>query len=205
MHEHEKFKNFEDYLYNQYMLGPETIQLIRDRSKIITVPKNSFLLSQGRVCKYVYFIQSGQAISYLTDSAGRSNTWFFHFNGGNNHIENVFAVDYKSFLVSDPSSISIKTLTEVTAVQLSKEDLNLMLKVSYAFENWIRILNEKIFILVFNRTRSLLTMSASERYIQMLHNEPYLFNMFSSYYIATYLGIAPQSLSRIRKSAIRSA
>ncbi|MET4083107.1 CRP-like cAMP-binding protein [Pedobacter sp. UYP30] len=152
MDDTEIFKNFAEYLHVQHSLESDTVKLIIDHSKVVVIPKDSFLLGQGQICKYVYFIFSGKAISFLTGLDGKASTWFFHFNGCNNFIQNVFAVDYKSFLSEDISAISIKTLSTVVAIQLSKKDVNLMLSLSVAFDNWIRTMDEKIFILTKRRT-----------------------------------------------------
>jgi CRP-like cAMP-binding protein len=103
-----------------------------------------------------------------------------------------------AFLINRPSSIAIETLSEVTAIVISKEATDYLIEKSSKYESWMRKLNESSYFHMYDRAFTLLTMSATERYQKLLKNEPHLLQMFSNYYIASYLGIAPQSLSRIR-------
>jgi CRP-like cAMP-binding protein len=110
----------------------------------------------------------------------------------------VFVTDYRAFITDRPASITIETLTEVTLLAFTKEKMNYLMEKCPKFERWMRKLNESAYVGMFNRAFTLLTMSATERYHMLLKEEPHLIQMFSNYYIASYLGIAPQSLSRIR-------
>lgn len=69
---------------------------------------------------------------------------------------------------------------------------------SLQYEIWMRKLNEYAYIYMYDRAFTLLTMTATERYHKLVEEEAHLLQMFSSFYIASYLGIAPQSLSRIK-------
>jgi CRP-like cAMP-binding protein len=110
----------------------------------------------------------------------------------------VFVTDYRAFLTNKPSTIAVETLSEVSALVFTKEAINYLMEKSLKYEIWMRKLNEMAYVSMYDRAFSLLTMSATERYHKLLNEEPHLMQMFSNYYIASYLGIAPQSLSRIR-------
>ena len=69
---------------------------------------------------------------------------------------------------------------------------------SLTYEIFMRKLNANAYLGMYDRAFTLLTMSATERYHKLLNEESHLMQMFSNYYIASYIGIAPQSLSRIR-------
>jgi hypothetical protein len=92
----------------------------------------------------------------------------------------------------------IETLSELGAIVFTREAVNYLIEKSLNYEIWMRKLDEMAYLSMFDRAFSLLTMSATERYHKLLTDEPHLMQMFSNYYIASYLGIAPQSLSRIR-------
>jgi CRP-like cAMP-binding protein len=125
-------------------------------------------------------------------------TWAFLFNNKESATRNLFAVDYRGFLTNKPSNISIETLSEVSALVFTKEAVNNLIEKSFKFERWMRKLNESAYLHMNDRAFTLLTMSATDRYHKLINEEPHLLQMFSNYYIASYLGIAPQSLSRIR-------
>jgi CRP-like cAMP-binding protein len=94
--------------------------------------------------------------------------------------------------------MSIETLTEVNTLVFTREAVNDLIDKSSIYEKWMRKFNESVYLYMHDRTFTLLTMSATERYHKLITEEPCLLEMFSNYYIASYLGIAPQSLSRIR-------
>jgi CRP-like cAMP-binding protein len=189
---------FLKYVEESVAVDEEARTLIAGSCKLVNFDKGQRLLNMGSVCKYVYFILSGECRSYLTDSFGKTTTWFFHFNKPESNLKNLFAVDYKSFLSANAASISIETLSPVTAIRFSVDDVQALSAGSQAIERWLRLLNEQAYMLTCDRIITRMTLSAPDRYKKLLDNEPYLLNMFSNHLVATYLNVAPQSLSRIR-------
>lgn len=181
-------------------LNEKTKLLIADNCRLVKYPKGRRLLETGTKSKYVYFILEGECISYFTDFKGKTITWFLHFNTVESTAKNIFAVDYRSFLSRQPATLSIDTLTPVTAIRFSAEQVQYLITQSPIVERWLRLLNEKVFIQVYDRINTLLTLSAPERYQKFLQDEPHLLHMFPNYLIASYLNVAPQSLSRIKKN-----
>jgi CRP-like cAMP-binding protein len=179
-------------------LDDETMQLIASNMNEINFPQKHIILVEGGICNKIYFIVSGTARSYYTDVSGITITWSFHFNNEASISKNLFAVDYRGFLKNQPSLIAIETLSKVNALVLTQEAINYLIEKSFKFERWTRKANENAYLYMYDRAFTLLTMSATERYHKLLNDEPHLLQMFSNYYIASYLGIAPQSLSRIR-------
>jgi len=179
-------------------LDTEAEQLIASQISEVHFPPKHAILSEGGVCNKVYFILSGTARSYYTDYSGITVTWSFHFNNNLSLIRNVFVTDYRAFLTNKPASIAIESYTEVTALVFTREAVAYLMDKSLKYEIWMRKLNEMAYISMFDRAFALLTMSAAQRYHKLLHDESHLMQMFSNHYIASYLGIAPQSLSRIR-------
>lgn len=168
-----------------------------NNSRKVLIPKGRIIFNQGEIARSAYFILSGKARSYYIDYMGKTTTWSFHFNEKQSEIKNLFIVDYKSFLTQTPGTMSIEALTDIIAIQIGHNGFNY--KFEHVMEKWLRKLNEYSFMVAYDRIFSLLTMSATERYENLLKQESYLLQMFSNYYIASYIGIAPQSLSRIRK------
>ncbi|MBB5638323.1 CRP-like cAMP-binding protein [Pedobacter cryoconitis] len=187
-----------DQIKKDVKLDDETINAIAENCKEVSFPKDHLLLREGDDCKYAYLIVSGEARSFYTEFTGKTTTWLFHFNNSSGHIKNHWLIDYKSFLTGDPSTFNIETLSEVKAIQLCRSNVISLIEKQPLYEHWTRILNEKVFIVTYNRVFAMLTMSATDRYKKLLAEEPHLLQLFSNYYIASYLGITPQSLSRIR-------
>ena len=179
-------------------LDTGTMELIAAHTTEVIFPTRHILLHEATKCDKVYFILSGTARSYYTDFSGTTVTWSFHFNNNQSIIRNVFVTDYRAFITGKPSSITIETLSEIKAIVFTREAVDHLMAKSLHYEIWMRKLNEYAYVSMFDRAFSLLTMSATERYHKLLQEDAHLLQMFSNHYIASYLGIAPQSLSRIR-------
>lgn len=195
------YQPFLDFMSRTVVLDQETIALVAANCKEVTIPKKQFILREKEKCNKVLFLVSGTAKSYYIDEHGKTSTWMFHFNDRNSNPKNLFLVDYKSFLGGQDSSISIESVTEIKAIQFSKEQVDLLLAHSLVYARWTSKLNEAAFVITYDRVFTLLTLSAKARYEKLLAEEPYLLQLFSNYDIASYLGVAPQSLSRIRHQA----
>jgi CRP-like cAMP-binding protein len=189
---------FFKYMRKYVDLDPDTMDLVAAHSGELTIPPRHIILHEDSLSDKVHFIVSGTARSYYTDFSGKTVTWSFHFNNEASNSRNLFAVDYRAFLNNQPSSVTIETLSEVNAITFSKAQVNYLIDKSFIYERWMRKLNESAFMQMYDRAFTLLTMAATERYNKLVKEEPHLLQMFSNYYVASYLGIAPQSLSRIR-------
>lgn len=157
------------------------------------------ILQEGRVCHSIMFILSGKARSYFINHEGQEFTWNFHFNDADSKFENYFLVDYHSFLRQTPSHITIEALEDIEAITLSYTNIQKIVSKSINLEKVASIMSATAYQNVHKRAFILLTSNAKERYLQLLKDEPYLLNKFQHYLIASYLGVAPQSLSRLRK------
>jgi len=196
---HDFSKPFLDLVSQDVILDTETKMLISDNCKPVRIRKGELLLNAGEICKDIFFMVDGRAISYFTDYDGKTTTWFFHHSQPWAPVKNLFAVDYRSFLSGAPSNMSIQTTSELSAIKFSKEVVDMLIEDSDSFAVWMRKLHERSLIVAYDRIATLLTLTATERYQKFLNDEAYLLDMFSNYHIATYLHITPQSLSRIRK------
>ena len=179
-------------------LDSVTKELVASHLTETSFPHKHIILPEGATCNKILFIISGTARSYYTDFSGVTVTWAFHFNNNHSVVRNVFVTDYRAFLTNQPCSISIETLSEVRALVFTREAIKALMEKSLQFEIWQRRVTEMAYVTMFDRSFTLLTMSATDRYCKLANEEPHLLQMFPNYYIASYLGIAPQSLSRIR-------
>jgi len=189
---------FFNYMRKSVDLDADTMQLIADHTGEVTLPEKHLLLLEGSPCEKIYFIVSGVGRSYYTDFSGKTITWNFYFNTPESISKNLFATDYRAFLNNTLSSVAIEALSEVNALMFNKTQVNYLIEKSHTYERWMRKLNEAAFMNMYDRAFTLLTKAAADRYHKLVKEESHLLQMFSNYYIASYLGIAPQSLSRIR-------
>ena len=186
------------YIRRFMNLNSKTMAQIAANTGEITLPPKHTILWEGNKCDTIYLVVSGTARSYYTDFSGKTITWAFHFNSEASNCRNLFVLDYRAFLTDRPSAVTIETLREFKAVTISKTQQTYLIENCPVYERWMRKLNEIAYTHMFDRAFTLLTMTATDRYNKLLKEEAHLLQMFSNYYVASYLGIAPQSLSRIR-------
>ncbi|MGF1639104.1 MAG: Crp/Fnr family transcriptional regulator [Cyclobacteriaceae bacterium] len=153
--------------------------------------KKQLILQEGNICKHSYFINKG-CFRYFYTVDGRENTGQFFF-------ENSWYADYDSYISGKPSSQNIETLEKSEIVLLSKADLQQLYIDIPKFEKFGRIMAENAFLGLRNRNEMLTNQTAEERYLNLIKERPKVFERVPQHYIASYLGIKPPSLSRIRK------
>ena len=153
--------------------------------------KGDFLLKAGQVCKHVSFINQGcfRVHSNIGDTQVTSNFFF----------ANNYGTDYASFLTRTPSPENIQALEDAQVVQLNFENMQRLYQRHPVWQQFGRLIAEYIFIHVENRKRSLLFQTAEERYLSLFKERPKVLENIPQHYIASYLGISPETLSRIRK------
>lgn len=161
------------------------------RLQVKNFNKKELVLQEGQVCKYAYFINYG-CLRYFYNIDGQENTAEFFF-------ENGWYADYASFLTGMPTNQNIETLEKTELLLLSNTDLELLYTIIPKFERFGRIMAQNAFLGIRHRSEMLVNFTAEERYINLINERPKVFTRIPQHYIASYLGIKPPSLSRIRK------
>lgn len=154
--------------------------------------RGEILLQSGKVAHEVFFIVKGALHQFYLDEAGNERSCNFSF-------ENEFLTDLESFSQQTRSSSSIKALEPATCFVIGCMDLAKLIKQSSATAEFFRIIVENVAAESIRRTKSLLTFSPEQQFSELLESRPDIFQRVSQRYIAQYLGIAPESLSRIKK------
>ena len=129
---------FFEYMRKSVELDPGTMELIAAHTSEISFPPKQILLPEGGICNNIYFVVSGMARSYYTDVSGTTITWLFHFNNNKSGSKNLFALDYRAFLTSQPSIIAIETCNELNALVFTREAITYLIKKSLTYEIWMR-------------------------------------------------------------------
>lgn len=153
--------------------------------------KGEHLLSEGEVCRYIVFIESG-LVRYYLNNDGTEQTHYFNQEGE-------FVCDYMSFLPQSPSHVNIQALEDTVVYQVSAEGIQQFYREVANGEKFGRIAIEQVFVHVINQVVSLYTDTPDNRYLKFLSNYPRLVQRIPQYYIASYVGVKAPSLSRIRK------
>jgi CRP-like cAMP-binding protein len=157
--------------------------------------KSDFFLKQGEKCRYLGFMKKGTIRCFYINDQGREINFGFYF-------ENEFFTDYESILCDTISNMNVQALEDCEILLLSKEDLQKLYDKEAYWQKFGRMMSEKIYLDAKKRIDDLLCFSPENRYLNLLKKEPLLFQKIAQKYIASYLGVTEQSLSRIRSRIV---
>lgn len=175
-------------------LSERLIHDLEQYSDIKSHPKHKTLLAQGQVSTVFYFVLKGCLRQYhLTDGTEKTTLLY---------IENQFVVPFESILSQTPSESYLQCIEECTLVTMTLQHEQLLYERHPELEKTSRILLQEELIRYNGYRTKLLTMKPYERYMTLLKTEPGLANRVPGKYLATFLGIQPESLSRLRKKAL---
>lgn len=154
--------------------------------------KRQFLLQEGDISRQEAFVLKGCLRTYEMDENGQEHVLSFA-------IENWWVGDLYSFIANVPSKYSIDALEPSELLWLDLPSQELLYKKVPKFERYFRLLIQNAFVATQRRVISSISKPAEERYVEFLKKYPTLELRIPQHQIASYLGITPESLSRIRK------
>ena len=156
--------------------------------------KHELLLREGDVCRAVTFVNAGCLRLFYNVEGVENNVQFF--------CENAWHTDYQSFLTGRPTSENLQALEAGEVVQFHRPDLEQLYLRHPVFERLGRISAENAFMSLGTRNAMLTNQPPEERYRRLAHDRPELLQRVPQYHIASFLGIKPETLSRIRKRIV---
>ena len=159
----------------------------------VIIKKKEFFTVQGEQCTYLAFVNSGCLRAFYTDDKGDEFTMYFAFL-------NWWTGDKTSFYSGTPARYSVQALEESVLFRADKKNWEDALEKIPVFEKWYRIKVRKSYEATQQKLIESQTQSAEEKYLRLLERAPEIVQRIPQHYIASYLGIKPQSLSRIRKN-----
>ncbi|MFT3750279.1 MAG: Crp/Fnr family transcriptional regulator [Agriterribacter sp.] len=154
--------------------------------------RNATLLEEGNVAHEVFFIIKGVLRQYIITEEGHERTCNFAF-------ENEFLTDLESFSRQSRAASSIVALEHTTCLVVTCVNVVQLINNSPAAAEFFRIVVENVATGNIRRIKSLLSLSPEKQFGELLQNKPEILQRVPQRYIAQFLGIAPESLSRIRK------
>lgn len=180
------------FLTTNAEIDAQTANEIISKQKHIDVKKGEFLLMQGDICRHSFFVEKGLLRYYSIDSKGKEHILQFA-------PENWFIADRESLFYKQPSQHYIQALEDSTVVAIDdKFILDLSQNNKTFLENNNRLLHNHIRQLQ-KRIELLLSATAEERYLDFIKVYPDILLRVPQTMVASYLGIMPESLSRVRR------
>ncbi|GGE41239.1 CRP-like cAMP-binding protein [Pedobacter psychrotolerans] len=155
--------------------------------------KRQYHLQEGEVCKYFAFVVKGLLRTYNVDGKGNEHINFFGWEGW-------WISDFNSFLSEEPAEFNIDAIEDCELLLISKADYEALTLAVPVMDRYFRILYQNSIVTKERRLMSSVTHTAEEKYLELMESNSKISERLSQNLIASYLGIAPETLSRIKKN-----
>ena len=153
--------------------------------------KNETIHMAGNICKEFFYIQKGLIVHYTFDGNHERVIYF--------SAENESVCDFESFLENKPSKKTFLAFEDTIAYAITYENLQQFYRDVQEGERFGRLLIESVFSETISHLVASFTSSAEQRYLSFTKKFNYINQRLPQYYIASFIGVTPQSLSRIRR------
>jgi CRP/FNR family transcriptional regulator, anaerobic regulatory protein len=182
------------FLSNYATLSTSELEEIGTRFKTKSVKKNSYLLKQGDTCKDLVFVQKGCLRLYYMKDDIEVSVWFAFPQSS--------AIEIYSFISENPSDYFLQAIEDTEVLYLPKASLNKLYQDQPKMQEMMRNFWEDVILNLINRFTALQKDSAEKRYLDLL-NKPSYMETIPQKYLASFIGVTPTSLSRIRKQVTK--
>ncbi|NIT52843.1 MAG: Crp/Fnr family transcriptional regulator, partial [candidate division Zixibacteria bacterium] len=153
--------------------------------------KRQFLLQEGDVCRDLAFVEKGSLYSYKVDSKGNQHVIRFAFEGW-------WMANLQSFFTKKPTNLNIEVLEDSELLMLDWQNHEQLLEQIPAYERYQRIMFQNAYVALQQRVENALGLTAEERYNHLIEQNPEFLNRVPLNLVASYLGMSPETLSRVR-------
>jgi CRP-like cAMP-binding protein len=177
-------------------LSPDAIETIKDLFIPKKLRKKQFFLQEGEECKYFAFITKGTMRQYFVDDKGAEHIIQLA-------IENWWVGDRESWVTRRPSLYNIDALEDTEVLVINRADVLKLVSLFPAFNEMVRDMDERNNIATQKRIASSISFTAEKRYADFIRCHPDFLQRFPQHMIASYLGITKDTLSRVRKKALK--
>jgi len=174
-------------------LGEPALNSLGAELRKVAMPKGTFLITEAKVCDQIYFLEKGCLRGYYNLDTKEISYWFA--------FEHSFVTSYFSFITRKPGIENIQLLEDCTLWSVSYERLQHLYETHPDMERLGRIMHERYYVMLEERFVSNHFKEARERYDNLITQAPHILQRVPLRYIASYLGITQETLSRIRNKS----
>ena len=192
---HQSAQQLRQHIHQFVTLSDEEWQGLEPHLSIVHLKKNQFMATQGVVASQVGFVLEGVFRQFYTKDGEERTTYFF--------FDQQLIAAYMSCITARPSPVNIEALSDTTCLVFPYAVLKALFSQYAGWQEFGRLFAEYILVALEERMAGLLMLSPEERYLALLEGDQrHLLQRVPQHYIATYLGITPVSMSRIRNRII---
>jgi CRP-like cAMP-binding protein len=185
----------EQYIKSYFgVVNSDDLKTIVSLFKLTTIKKGGFLLKAGKRCNNLSFVQSGLLRMFISIDGKEITQWI--------STKGYFSTDLSSFVFETASRLSIQALADTEVYSITKVDYKKIGELVSKWHELEKLFIVRCFIILEERIFSHLAMTAEERYNFFFENNRELFNQVPLQYIASMLGMTPETFSRIRKKQL---
>lgn len=184
----------ENHIHHFFSIGLDDCEKISGLFKTELLKKGNYFLKSGKYCNKLSFIQEGILRIYVSMPDKEVTQWIS--TGG------FFITDISSFIFRNPSRFNILALADTKLFTIDYEQYLTMGKLVPKWNEFEKLFIGNYFVMMENRVFDLISMSAEDRYKQLFDQNSELFNQVPLQYLASMLGVTPETFSRIRRKMI---
>jgi CRP-like cAMP-binding protein len=172
-------------------LTPEEEAFIKQYLTPKKLRRKQYFLQEGDICKYAAFVEKGSLRAYVLDDKGNEHITAFALEG--------WAIsDIPSFMKQEPASLNIEALEDCELVLTSKGAHDELLQKMPKYETYMRITLTNAYMALQKRMTSMISLSLDERYKAFTEMHQHIFQRVPQHMIASFMGLSPETLSRVR-------
>ncbi len=188
--------NFLSLFESYVQLTESDIEFCKQYFELKSLPKNNIIEEENKVPKYLYFITKGFMRLFYYDDNGDEVTTFIA-------SPNRFITSFLSFIHEKKSNENLECITDCEFYKIERSKLLELIDKNENFKKFSLVIFEQAIATTQIRANDFATLTADLRYKKLIEQQPEIIQNVPVQYIASYLGIKPQSLSRIRKQMIK--
>jgi len=170
----------------------QQITVLKDFFSTRKLGKKDFLLQEGEICSHLAFVSSGILKSFICDENGKERISLFAFEGW-------WISDFKSFITQEKAVLNINAVENAELLLISYDDYERLTLEIPIMDRYFRILYQNSLVTKDHRLMVSNKSTAEEKYLALVKSNPEIFQRISHTLIASYLGLSPETVSRVRK------
>lgn len=184
-----------DYINQKVPLTPEETKMVVESYELFHLKKKEYFLKEGDNCKFQGFVVAGTFRVFYTDQKMLEHVLYFGF-------KDWWVGDVASFTADAPSGINVQAMEDSWVLGVNRERMDEVFEKVPKMERLFRIITQRTLAVLQKRLFLTVSASAEDRYKELLQRHPGIEQLVPQHQIASYLGILPESLSRMKKQLL---